>query len=112
VVLHTLSNLKQFNTYFSKNPGLVIIVGGLLITASSILVPGEGGHGNPAMKITKALGSSSLETVAAVAHITPETAVGKLEKKGIKVSGTGASIHEIAAENSREDIMVLGTVFE
>jgi hypothetical protein len=112
VVLHTLANLKPFTAYFSKVPGIGLIAGGILITLFAIFFPAAQNGGNPNMKISKALSSSTLETVAEVAHITPEAAIGRLEKKGIKVTGMGSTIHDIATVNKQKEMMVIITVLE
>jgi hypothetical protein len=72
----------------------------------------QGGGGNPAMKISKALAAAPLETVASVARQTPEQAIEKLQKQGIKVVDTRESITAIARENGKKDIAVLSLLFE
>jgi hypothetical protein len=111
-VLHSAVNWKQFLGYFRRMPGMGIVSAGAIVMLFTLLYPGGARSGNPAMKITKALGSASLETVAGVAKLSPEAAIEKLQKHGISVSGTDMSISRIAVQNGKKDITVLGTLFE
>jgi Domain of unknown function (DUF4405) len=111
-VLHTAANWKPFRNWFTKRSALAIISVGAIVTAASVTVPGDSRHGNPMMKISHNLSASSLETLAPVANLTPEEAVAKLEKGGLKISDDSNSIKQIAADNGRKDEMVLAALFE
>jgi hypothetical protein len=110
VMLHITANWRAFTGYFSRKPALAIIGAGVLITLLSVFLPAENEQ-NPRMKMTKALGSSKLETVAMVAGQKSESIIGKLEQKGIRVESPTMSIREIAAKNSKKEMDVLGIIF-
>ena len=110
---HTAIHWKSFKAYFTRRAGIAIISTGLIITLASITVPmKEGPGGNPAVKINKALASVPLESLGTIVKLTPDEAVGKLEKSGLKVTGAGQSVREIAAANGKKENQVLGTLFE
>ena len=111
--VHVAANWKMFKAYFTRKAGLAIISTGLVITLASITVPmKEAPGGNPAVKINKALAGVPLETLGPITKLTPDEAVGKLEKSGLKVTGAGQSVREIAAANGKKENQVLGTLFE
>jgi len=111
-VLHTAANWKAFKAWFSRKPALAIISAGALIAIATVTVPARGGHGNPFMRISGALAASSIETVAPVAHLTPDQAIDKLEKRGLTVANSGQSLREIAAANGKKETVVLEALFE
>ncbi|NTW51254.1 MAG: DUF4405 domain-containing protein [Chlorobiaceae bacterium] len=111
--IHVAANWKLFKAYFTRRAGIAIISTGLIITVASITVPmKEGPGGNPAIRINKALAAAPLETLGTIVKLTPEQAVSKLEKSGLKVTGAGQSVKEIAAANGKKENQVLGTLFE
>ena len=111
-VIHTVANWRQFKGYFAQKPGIAIIATGVLITFATLLAPASGPSGNPVKKISKALTLAPLESVAAVARITPDEAIKTLEKNGLKVTGSTESIREIALQNSRKENDVLFLLFQ
>jgi len=110
VVFHTAANWKAFTGYFSRKPALAIIGLGTLIAVLSVFMP-AGRQSNPRMNITRALESSQLETVAAVAGKKSDAVIGILEKKGIAVEESSMTIHEIAVKNGKKGMDVLGVIF-
>ena len=111
-VIHTVANWRQFKSYFTQKPAIAIMAGGVLITLSALLAPVSAPSGNPMMRISKALASSPLESVAGIARITPDEAIKTLEKSGMKVSSSSESIREIAVQNSRKENDVLFLLFQ
>jgi len=111
-VLHTIANWKSFSGYFSRKSALAIISTGLLITIAAITVPSQGKGGNPMKRISNTLSTASIETLAPVVKLSPEQAIAKLEKKGLKVGDARQSIKEIAAANGRETQKVILSLFE
>jgi hypothetical protein len=114
VGVHIFSNWNQFSGYFSKRPALGIIGMALVVTVASLLpVFGEKeeGGGRGAGIASKALESSSLETVALVLKTTPQVLVSRLEKSGIVTDASHSTIKEIAARNGKSGKMVLGALF-
>jgi len=109
---HTATHWNSFKAYFTRSSSVAIIASGAIIALAAIVVPMQGGGGNPAMKISKALAAAPLETVASVARQTPEQAIEKLQKQGIKVVDARESITAIARENGKKDIAVLSLLFE
>lgn len=110
VLLHIAANWKAFTGYFTRKPALTIIGAGLLITILTVLMP-AGNEQNPRMKMTRALGQSKLETIAVVAGQKSESIMLKLEEKGIAVESVTMSIHEIAVNNGKKEMDVLGVIF-
>jgi hypothetical protein len=111
-VFHTAAHWKSFKSYFSRKTALAIISTGAIAVLAAIMIPSKGGHGNPFMKISATLASAPLETVAGVVHLTPEAAVEKLGKSGLKVADSNRSVKQIAAENGKKEIVVLQALFE
>jgi len=111
-VLHTIANWKSFTNYFSRKAALAIISTGLIITVAAITVPSQGKGGNPMKRISNTLSTASVETLAPVVKLSPEQAVAKLEKKGLKVGDAGQSIKAIAAANGSEEQKVILALFE
>ncbi|MEI6757296.1 MAG: DUF4405 domain-containing protein [Chlorobium sp.] len=115
ILLHLISNWKQFTGYFSKRAGTAIIGAALLFTITSLLpVFGESEEEkekeNPGKNAAKLLESSSLETVALVVKSSPQSIAEQLGKNGIVVKNTSLTIREIAASNNKSERMVLGTI--
>ena len=115
VMLHLVSNWKQFTLYFSKKPALGIIGAALIVTVASLLAifgedEKEGGKEHNGKAVTQLLESSSLETVALVTKTTPKLLVEQLEKNGIMVKNASLTIKEIAANNNKSENAVLGTM--
>ena len=85
VMLHLVSNWKQFIGYFSKKPAIGIIGAALIVTATSVLpIFGEKeeekkeGREKSGKIASQLLESSSLETIALVAKTTPKRLVEQL----------------------------------
>lgn len=115
VSLHVVSNWKQFLSYFSQKPALGIIGLALLVTMAALLpVFGEGEEGGKGAgkKAAFALSSTPLETVSVVVGTTPEVLVRRLEGKGLKGVSPSMTIEQIARNNGREGMEVMGTVFD
>jgi len=111
VLLHIAANWKSFTGYFARKPALAIIGTGILVTFIAVFAPIEK-ESNPRMNIIRAVGSSSLTTVAQVAGQNSETIISKLGSKGITIDKPSMTIREIAAKNSREEKDVLGIIFD
>lgn len=112
VILHLVSNWKQFTGYFSKKPAIGIMGAALIVTIVAVLpMLGEKeGKENPGKIAAYALGSSSLETVAQVIKITPAALVEQLGNKGIVVSNPSATVEQIARSNGKNPREVLGDI--
>lgn len=111
VVLHTVANWKAFLSYFSKIPAVSIISVGIVVTALAVFMPASREGGNPKIKMMKAIESARLETVAELAGKESEEIVTTLEKKGISVSDPSMTIRQIAKQNQKKEMEVLGLVF-
>jgi hypothetical protein len=117
VILHLLSNWKQFTGYFSKKPAIGIIGAALIITiASAMPIFGEeeegkeGGKEKSGKIASQLLESSSLETVALVVKTSPKALVEQLGKSGILVKDPSLTIQQIASNNGKNEKAVLGVV--
>jgi len=114
VLLHVISNWKQFKGYFSKKPALALIATALLVTSASMLpVFGEKeeGENEKAGEIaSQALETSSLNTVALVVKTSPDMLIEKLGKSGIIVKNPALTIHEIAENNGKNETKLLGSL--
>jgi hypothetical protein len=117
VILHLISNWKQFTGYFSKKPAIGIIGAALIVTIASVLpIFGkedegkEGGKEKSGKVAAQLLESSSLETVALVIKTTPKALVEQLGKSGILVKDPSLTIQEIASNNGKNENAVLGVI--
>ena len=111
VILHIAANWKAVTGYFSRKPALAIIGTGFVITMLAIFAPG-GEKSNPRMNMIKALESSTIETVGAVAGENSDTIIEKLGKRGITKTAPAMTIREIAVNNNKKEMDVLGVIFE
>ena len=113
VVLHLISNWKQFTGYFSNKHAIGIIGAALIVTVASLLpIFGEKEEvkersGKIAAQL---LESSSLETVALVVKTTPDLLVEQLKKSGILVKDPSLTIQQIASNNGKNEKAVLDVV--
>ena len=111
VVLHILSNWKQFTGYFSQRTGLSVIGTAILFTIASLLPLFGGdkkeGKENSGKIAVQVLESYSLETVALVVKNTPQNLVEQLGKSGIIVHDPSLTIQEIAKNNKKNNRAVL-----
>ncbi|NTV17564.1 MAG: DUF4405 domain-containing protein [Chlorobiaceae bacterium] len=119
VILHLISNWKQFTGYFSKKPAVVIIGTALIVTIASVLPifgeddeEKEGGKEKSGRVAAQLLESSSLETVALVIKTTPQLLVEQLGKSGIIVRDPSLTIQQIANSNKKNEKEVLGAVLK
>jgi hypothetical protein len=110
-LIHTAAHWKSFKSYFSRKTALAIISAGAIIVLAAVTIPSRGGHGNPFMKISGTLASAPLGTVAGIVHLTPEQAVEKLGKSGLKVADSSQTVKMIAADNGKKEIVVLEALF-
>ncbi len=111
VILHVAANWKLFMGYFSKKPAMVIIGTGILITTFSIFLPSSH-QPNPRKNIFTALESARLETISTIAGQTSQDIIDKLELKGITIVEPSMSIHDIATQNGKKEMAVLGIIFD
>ncbi|NTU96493.1 MAG: DUF4405 domain-containing protein [Chlorobiaceae bacterium] len=111
VILHTIANWKQFTGYFSRKPALAIIGIGVIVTLFSVFTPTKQEQ-NPRMKMTRAIISSKLETVAELAGSNGADMSAKLQQKGIAVSDGNMTIRQIAASNGKNEMAVLAVIFQ
>jgi hypothetical protein len=116
VLLHIISNWKQFTGYFLKKHALGIFGAALVVTIVSLLPvfdkDKEGDEENPGKIAAQLLESSSLETVALVIKTTPKLLVEQLGKNGIMVKDPSLTIQQIASNNGKSHKAVLDTVLE
>ena len=119
VILHLVSNWKQFTGYFSKKPALGIIGAALIVTIASLFPvfgekeEGKGGGKERTGKVAaQLLESSSLETVALVTKTTPKLLIEQLEKNGIMVNDPSLTIQQIASSNKKSKKALLGAILE
>jgi hypothetical protein len=117
VILHIISNWKQFTGYFSKKPALGIIGTALIVTITSLLpifgeneAKKEAEREKPGKIAAQLLESSSLETVALVLKTTPQLLVEQLGKSGIIVKDPSLTIQQIASSQGKNEKSVLGAV--
>ncbi|MBZ4219984.1 MAG: DUF4405 domain-containing protein [Chlorobium sp.] len=117
VILHLVSNWKQFTGYFSKKPAIGIIGAALIVTIASLLpIFGEdedgkeGGQEKSGKIAAQLLESSSLETIALVVKTTPNQLVDQLGKSGIIVKDPLLTIQQIASNNGKNEKAVLGAI--
>jgi hypothetical protein len=110
-VAHLALNWRPFVAYFRK-PAALAIMGLFLAIGIVSFIPlgGMSGRRPPMMQLFGALEQSSLEVVAQVVQKTPDDLTQELASQGITVRDPRQTIREIAAENGRNAMEILGQV--
>ena len=114
---HILANWKAITRHFSKRISASIIGLFIVLTVLSFIPAGRGGGrerrgGPPFMKAAQPLIDSPLTTVASVAKREPPAVLGALKAQGITVTREQQTIKAIAEKNKKNDMQVLGMIFE
>ncbi len=112
ILLHILNHWKLFKRYFSQRLALGVM-GLVLITVLGFVgtsVTREGG--NPMMKVIHSIESSPLSEVAPLVDRDAGALVTGLQAAGYTVSGTDATLGQIARDNGTEPRALFGLVFE
>ena len=117
VVFHVWVNWKAFARYFSKRASLGIIALFAFLTVLSLIpfggssAPNRRG-GPPFAKAANALTEAPLTTVALVAKLTPAELLSKLSAQGLRVTNEQQTIKAIAQANQKNEMQVLGLLFD
>ena len=117
ILVHILSNWKQFTVYLSQNAGRGVIGAAIAVTILSLLPlfgqnKKEHGKEHQGKIALQALESSSLETIALVVKTTPQNLAEQLGKSGIIVKDNSLTVKEIAKINGKLDKAVLAALLE
>ena len=112
---HVWINWTAFAKHFSRRAGVGIISLFVLLTVLALIPFGgqsERRREPPFAKATNALTEAPLAAVATIAKNTPAAIVEKLKAKGLNVANDAASIKAIAQANNKNEMQVLGMIFE
>ena len=110
-LLHVAANINAFKYHLSTRIGQVII--GLFVVALlvSFVPSGNGGGEPPFMPPLRALSQAPLSTLAQLAKISPEQLRERLAQAGVSATTDQQSLSEIAGNDMRKQISLLGAVF-
>lgn len=111
-LLHTTANLTGLKNHLRTRRGQALVgvfVVALLISFAPL--GGEDGDGPPYMAPVKALGGSSVATLAQVAQVTPEQMRARLSRAGVSATSDQQTLTELVGPDARKQMHVLGTVF-
>jgi hypothetical protein len=110
--LHTAVNFGGLQNHLRSKRGqalLGIFVGALALS----FIPLGGGKGEPPFAApVRALGESSLTTLAQVAQLTPQQLRDRLAKAGVQATSDQQTLAELVGPDARKQMNVLGSVFK
>lgn len=111
-LLHTTANFTGLKMHLRSRRGQALV--GIFVVALALsFIPLGGDKGEPPfMAPVRALGESSLTTLAQVAQITPEQLRERLAKAGIQPSSDQQTLAELVGPDARKQMNVLGSVFK
>jgi hypothetical protein len=102
-VLHIWKNWRPFLTYFKRAP-MALALGISILAAIPFTIPSEGGSaGNPVVAVAFTILGGSVDTVAALYKITPETLMAELDKAGYSVSSIDQTLSDIVAASGKNE---------
>jgi hypothetical protein len=111
-VFHTLVHWRAFKMHFANKLGLSVI---MVFLAAGILsaIPSSGKRpGNPARQVITAIEQASINAVSPVTGHTPEILTEQLKAAGIVVQEPDQTIRQIAQQNHRSSVEILGIIFD
>ncbi|AUI85182.1 DUF4405 domain-containing protein [Vibrio azureus] len=109
VMSHVLMHKKSVLMHLKKGSNLVLIVCVLLL-GSSMLQP-EDGTGNPAANLFAAIDNASMETIAALKHMSFEEIKAVMQANHIQINNENATITEVAQKNGLSNEQLLTLIF-
>ena len=110
--LHTVANFNGLKAHLGSRRGQALV--GVFAAALALsFVPLGGGRSEPPfMAPVRALGGSSMTTLAQVAQVTPEQLRDRLGKAGVHVSSDQQTLAELVGPDVRKQMNVLGRAFK
>lgn len=111
-LLHTTANFAGFKAHLRSRRGLAL-VGVFVVVLALSFIPLGGGKGEPPyMAPVRALGESSMTTLAQVAQVSPAQLRDRLGKAGVQVNSDQQTLAELVGPDVRQQMNVLGRVFK
>jgi hypothetical protein len=111
-LLHTTANFAGLKMHLSKPLGRTL-VGVFVVALALSFIPLGGGKGEPPFAApVRALGESSLATLAQVAQVSPEQLRERLASAGVKATSDQQTLAELVGPDTHRQMNVLGRVFQ
>jgi hypothetical protein len=111
-VLHTTANFGGLKVHLRKPLGRALI-GAFAVALALSFIPFGGGKSEPPFAApVRALGESSLATLAQVAQVSPEQLRERLANAGVKATSDQQTLAELVGPDTHKQMHVLGDVFQ
>lgn len=110
-LLHTAANFSGLKMHLRKPLGRTLIAVFVVALVLSFIPLGGGKSEPPFMAPVRALGDSSLTTLAQVAQVTPAQLRERLGKAGVQATSDDQTLSELVGPDARKQMNVLGRVF-
>lgn len=111
-LLHTTANFAGFKAHLRSRRGLALVGVFVVALALSFIPLGGGKSEPPFMAPVRALGESSMTTLAQVAQVTPAQLRDRLGKAGVQVNSDQQTLAELVGPDVRQQMNILGRVFK
>ena len=111
-LLHTTANFNGLKVHLRTPRGQLLIGLFVVVLALSFIPLGGGKSEPPFMAPVRALGESSMTTLAQVARVTPVELRDRLGKAGVHVNSEQQTLAELVGPDVRQQMNVLGRVFK
>ena len=112
-LLHTTANFAGFKAHLRSRRGQALVgIFVVVLALSFIPLGGRGKSEPPYMAPVRALGESSMTTLAQVAQVSPAQLRDRLGKAGVHVSSDQQTLAELVGPDVRQQMNVLGRVFK
>jgi hypothetical protein len=111
-LLHTTANFSGLKNHLSTRRGQALVgIFAVALLISFAPLGEEGEDGPPFMAPVKALGGSSITTLAQVAQVTPDEMRARLSRAGVQATSDQQTLTELVGPDARKQMHVLGDVF-
>jgi peptidoglycan/LPS O-acetylase OafA/YrhL len=111
-LLHVFANFNGLKAHLSARRGQALVgLFAVVLALSFIPFGGEGGK-PPFAAPVRALGQSSVITLAQVARVSPDQLRDRLGKAGVHVTSDQQTLAELIGPDERRQMHVLGEVFQ
>ena len=110
-LLHTTANFAGLKMHLRTRQGQALVGVFVVALVLSFIPLGSGKSEPPFMAPVRALGDSSLTTLAQVAHVTPAQLRERLNSAGVQATSDDQTLNELVGPDARKQMNVLGRVF-
>ena len=111
-LLHTTANFTGLKMHLRSRRGQALVGVFAVALALSFIPLGGGKSEPPFVAPVRALGESSMTTLAEVAQVTPAQLRDRLGKAGVQVSSDQQTLAELVGPDVRKQMNILGRVFQ